>query len=128
MYDKQSGQYAGCTRFGEMALNHKRAEIGWTWIGPEFQGTGLNKSVKFELLNYAFDILDLNRIEIKTDELNLKSQNAIKSIGAIYEGTFRKHAITWSGRVRNSVYFSIIKEDWPRIKLHLLTKLNAFQV
>ncbi|MCO4292302.1 GNAT family N-acetyltransferase [Solitalea sp. MAHUQ-68] len=71
IYDKFTQQYAGCTHFVEMVLAHKRTEIGWTWIRPEFQSTGLNKAVKFELLQYAFDVLNLNRIQIKTDELNV---------------------------------------------------------
>ena len=116
VFDKVSGEVAGSTRFGNVSLIHKRAEIGWTWLHPRFHSSGLNKSCKFLLLRYAFETLQLNRIELKTDVLNLQSRKAILKIGAKEEGVFRKHLITSTGRVRDSVYFSIIDEEWASLK------------
>ena len=122
VYDKQTGQYAGCTRFGSISFMHKRVEIGWTWYHPNFHGTGLNKACKLLLLNYGFDTLNLNRIELKTSLLNLKSQAAILKIGAVKEGIFRNHLITERGIVRDTVYFSFIKEEWQTTKEHFLSE------
>lgn len=116
IFDKQTNRVAGSTRFGNIALVHKRAEIGWTWLHPDFHSSGLNKSCKFLLLRYAFEDIKLNRIELKTDVLNLQSRNAILKIGAKEEGIFRKHLIASTGRVRDSIYFSIIDEEWPTLK------------
>ena len=112
VYDKQIGQWAGCTRYGNISFLHKRIEIGWTWYHPNFQGTGLNKACKSLLLHFAFDRLQLNRIELKTSQLNLKSQAAMLKIGAVKEGILRKHMISENGLVRDTVYFSFIKEEW----------------
>ena len=122
VYDKQTGQYAGSTRFGSISFMHKRVEIGWTWYHPNFHGTGLNKACKLLLLNYGFDTLNLNRIELKTSLLNLKSQAAILKIGAVKEGIFRNHLITERGIVRDTVYFSFIKEEWQTTKEHFLSE------
>lgn len=116
IFDKQENNVAGSTRFGNISFAHKRLEIGWTWLNPSFHGTGLNKNCKFLLLQFAFETLQFNRVEIKTDVLNLQSQNAIKKIGGKEEGVFRKHQVTSEGRVRDSIYFSIINEEWPQLK------------
>jgi RimJ/RimL family protein N-acetyltransferase len=116
VYDKQTGQYAGSTRYGNISFVHKKAEIGWTWYHPNLQGTGLNKACKSLLLNFGFDTLQLNRIELKTSALNLKSQAAMLKTGAVKEGIFRNHIINENGTVRDSVYFSFIKEEWPATK------------
>lgn len=114
--DKQSNAPAGSTRYGNISFQHKRLEIGWTWLHPHFHGTGLNKACKFLLLQYAFETLQFNRVEIKTDVLNGQSRKAILKIGATEEGIFRKHQVTSEGRTRDSVYYSIISDEWPAIK------------
>lgn len=116
IYDKQAGCYAGCTRYGNISMPNKRVEIGWTWYKPSMQRTGINKACKFLLLSFGFDQLDLNRIELKTSLLNLKSQGAMLKIGAVKEGILRKHMIAENGTVRDTVYFSFIKEEWPAIR------------
>ena len=116
IYDKQQNQYAGCTRYGNISFPNKRAEIGWTWYHPALQRTGINKACKFLLLSFGFETLDLNRVELKTSILNLKSQRAMLKIGAVKEGTLRQHMINEDGQVRDTVYFSFIKPDWPTIK------------
>ncbi|MDN3655124.1 GNAT family protein [Ferruginibacter paludis] len=116
VYDKLNNCYGGCTRYGNIAFAHKRMEIGWTWYAPNLQGSGINKACKSLLLNFGFDELQLNRIELKTSQLNLKSQAAMLKIGAVKEGILRNHMITDNGTVRNTVYFSFIKEEWPAVK------------
>lgn len=116
IYDKRINEYVGCTRYANISLPNKRLEIGWTWYHPKVQRTGINKNCKFLLLNYGFNVLDLNRIELKTSHLNLKSQGAMLKIGAVKEGVLRRHLINDRGMVRDTVYFSFIKEDWPQIK------------
>ena len=120
--DKNSDEVAGSTRYLNIAPEHRRLEIGGTWIGKRFQGTGLNKHMKFMMLEYAFQILGCQRVEFKTDERNLQSQAAISSLGAIREGVLRKHMIAADGWVRNSVYFSITDEEWPDIRDRLLPR------
>lgn len=114
--DKQSGKTAGSTRYGNITPAHSRLEIGWTWISTSFQGTGLNRACKYELLKYAFEILQANRVELKSDVLNTQSRNAMKKIGAKEEGILRSHMIAETGRVRDSVYYSILKQEWEEIK------------
>ncbi len=115
-YNKQQGRYVGSTRYANIDFDNKRLEIGWTWIHPSMQGTGFNKHCKYLLLSHGFETLGLNRIELKTSHLNLKSQRAMRKIGAVEEGTFRKHIINEDGTVRNTVYFSFIDDDWPEIR------------
>ncbi|WP_298732735.1 GNAT family protein [uncultured Chitinophaga sp.] len=122
--DKQEKRVAGSTRFTAVVRAHKRAEIGYTWIDTALQGTGLNKAMKYAMLQHAFETESLNRVELKTDELNRQSRNAILSIGAKQEGIFRHHMIVTGGRLRNSVYFSILKEEWPEIRERIFAKYD----
>lgn len=116
IFDKKKNQYAGCTRYYDILVPHKCLEIGYTWIGKNFQGSGLNKACKYELLKFAFESLKVNRVALRTDYLNHQSRNAIMKIGGKQEGILRKHRITPSGRVRDTVYFSIIAEEWELIR------------
>jgi N-acetyltransferase len=122
-FNKQTQQYVGSTRYGNIDFAHKKVEIGWTWIHPLLQGTGFNKHCKYLLLSWGFEQLQLNRIELKTSHLNLKSQNAMLKIGAIREGVFRNHIINEDGSIRHSHYFSFIKEEWPEIKERIFKEL-----
>lgn len=114
--DKESNRIAGCTRYGNIFFEHKRLEIGWTWLGIEFHKTGLNRACKYELLQYAFETLHMQRVELKTDVLNTGSREAMRKMGATQEGILRKHMITEGGRSRDTVYFSIIADEWPQIR------------
>lgn len=118
-FNKQMQQYVGSTRFANIEFANKKLEIGWTWIHPSLQGTGFNKHCKFLLLNFGFETLGLNRIELKTSLLNLKSQKAMLKIGAVKEGIFRKNIINDDGTIRDTVYFSFINDDWPQIKQNI---------
>jgi N-acetyltransferase len=120
--DKRTNTTAGSTRFGNLEEQHKRVEIGWTWLGKEFHNTELNKAMKYVMLQHAFETMDMNRVEIKTNEHNQRSRRAIESIGGQYEGLLRNHMINEDGTVRNTVYYSIIKEEWSEIKDRIFGK------
>jgi RimJ/RimL family protein N-acetyltransferase len=125
--EKATGLAIGSTRYGNIDRIHHRAEIGWTWVAREWQRTAMNTEAKYLLLRHAFESLGCLRVELKTDSLNEKSRAAILRIGAKEEGIFRNHMITESGRIRHSVYFSIIDSEWPGVKARLETKLNSHQ-
>jgi RimJ/RimL family protein N-acetyltransferase len=117
--DRKSGQTVGSTRFMNIDRINRRVEIGSTWIAPEWQQTAINTEAKYLMLRHAFEVWKCMRVELKTDALNRKSRNAILRIGAKEEGTLRRHLITWSGRVRDTVYFSVLDNEWPEVKARL---------
>jgi RimJ/RimL family protein N-acetyltransferase len=123
LIEKSDGRAIGCTRYGNIDSAHHRVEIGWTWVAPAWQRTGVNTEAKYLLLLHAFETLGCIRVELKTDSLNEKSRAAILRIGAREEGTFRNHMITASGRIRHTVYFSILDSEWPTVKSRLQTML-----
>ena len=116
IYDKQKKAYAGSTSIANVSNRNKGLEIGWTWIGKQFQQTGLNRACKFLLLSYAFEELDFERVEFKTDERNMASRTAIEKIGGQYEGALRSHTLMLDGFRRTTVYYSILKQEWPHLK------------
>lgn len=122
--DQASGSPAGSTRFMNIDRSNRRVEIGSTWLAPRFQRTAVNTEAKYLMLRYAFETWNCLRVELKTDKLNQKSRNAIARIGAKEEGTLRQHLITWTGRVRDTVYFSILEAEWPQVKRMLEEKLK----
>ena len=110
--DKATGKYAGCTSYNNIETDHEKLEIGWTWLGKPYHRTGLNRSNKFLMLEYAFDHLGCARVEFRTDERNQRSRTAIEALGAIYEGTLRHARIGFDGYRKNIVYYSILKSEW----------------
>ncbi|PCJ95462.1 MAG: hypothetical protein COA50_09695 [Flavobacteriaceae bacterium] len=114
--DKASNKVAGSTRYGNIDMKSEKCEIGWTWFGKEFQGTGLNKACKYELLNYGFEQLKLRRIQFSVDLENIRSQKAIEKLGATKEGLFRNNYIDIHNNSKDDVYYSIVLEDWKNIK------------
>jgi RimJ/RimL family protein N-acetyltransferase len=124
LIDQISGQVIGCTRYANIEPEHRRLEIGWTWITPSFQRTAANTEAKLLLLTHAFETLGAQRVELKTDALNERSREAILRIGAVEAGTFRKHMIMSTGRARDTVYFSIIDSEWPAVKAKLRARLG----
>jgi N-acetyltransferase len=114
-----SGNVIGSTRFMNIDRMNRRVEIGSTWIAPAWQRTAVNTEAKYLMLRHAFEEWKCIRVELKTDALNHKSRNAILRIGAKEEGTLRRHVLTWTGRVRDSVYFSILDSEWPEVKARL---------
>jgi N-acetyltransferase len=120
--EKSSNRVAGVTTYMSISPEHQRLEIGSTWLGAAFHGSGINKACKFLLLQYAFKHLLCIRVELKTDFNNLQSRKAIAKLGAKEEGTLRQHMIMPGGRVRDTVYFSILKEEWPKIKQNIFNE------
>jgi RimJ/RimL family protein N-acetyltransferase len=114
--DLKSGAIVGSTRYHDIIAAADRVEIGWTWYGRDYQRSPVNTECKLLLLTHAFETLRLIRVEFKTDALNEKSRNALARIGAEQEGIFRKHLICDSGRIRDTVYFSMLDTEWPEKK------------
>ena len=123
MFDKREGRYIGCTRYTNISFRDKRLEIGWTWIDPLLQGSGINKHNKFLMLRFAFEEMMLNRVELKTAGTNLKSQRAMEKIGAVREGVLRKHSINDAGVVRDTVYYSFLDTEWPGVRSTIFAEL-----
>src|SRR5438093_591712 len=109
----------GSTRFGNVEPVHRRVEIGWTWIGRPWQRSAVNTEAKFLMLRYAFETLGCVRVELKTNALNERSRAAILRIGAVEEGTLRRHMINDAGVYRDTVYYSVLDDEWPAVKARL---------
>jgi RimJ/RimL family protein N-acetyltransferase len=121
--DLASQHAAGSTTYMNIDAPNHRLEIGGTWIAPRWQRSAVNTEAKYLMLRHAFEKLGCIRVEFKTDSLNEKSRNALLRIGAQEEGIFRNHMIMPDGRIRHSVYFSIVDSDWPQVKAALEAKL-----
>lgn len=117
--DEKTGKVVGSTRYLDIQRANRGLEIGFTWITPSAQRTPINTEAKLLLLGHAFDALGAMRVQLKTDSMNERSQRAIARIGGVREGTLRSHMLLYSGRVRDTVYFSIIAAEWPTVKANL---------
>ena len=117
--DQASGKVIGSTRYLNIDVANLRLEIGATWLAKNWQRTGANTEAKYLMLGHAFEKLGCIRVEFKTDSLNQRSRDAILRLGAKEEGTLRNHMLTWTGRIRHTVYFSIIDSEWPEVKTRL---------
>jgi RimJ/RimL family protein N-acetyltransferase len=122
--ERASGGVVGSTRFMNIDAANRRVEIGATWLAQSWRRTAINTEAKYLMLRHAFETLGCIRVELKTDALNERSRAAILRIGAREEGTLRQHMLTWSGRLRDTVYFSIIDSEWPGVKASLEAKLK----
>jgi N-acetyltransferase len=123
--DVASGRPIGSTRFMSIVPEHRRLEIGWTWVAPAWQRRGANQEAKYLQLRHAFEQLGANRVEFKTDSLNEKANPALLAIGATFEGTFRNHMVMPEGRLRHSSYYSVTVEEWPDRKARLEARIAA---
>jgi RimJ/RimL family protein N-acetyltransferase len=121
--DLSTGRAVGTTSYLDIALEDGRIEIGWTWIGRPWWRTAINSEAKLLLLGHAFDTLGLNRVALKTDIRNERSQAAIERIGGVREGILRAHMIRPDGSLRDTVYFSILAREWPRVRERLSARL-----
>ena len=117
------GVLVGSTRYLAIEPAHRRLEIGHTWYSPRVWATQVNPACKLALLRYAFESLAFNRVELKTDNRNLRSQAAIAKLGATREGLFRAHMVRRDGSLRDSVYFSIVRDEWPSVRDRLTRRL-----
>ncbi len=124
--EKATGAICGSTSLGSISYFDKRIEIGWSWLGRQYQGTGINFHAKFCLLSFVFDLLSFERVEIKTDNLNERARQGLRKIGATEEGVLRSHMQMPMNRRRDSVYFSILKDEWPGIRKSIFKDINTF--
>lgn len=122
-----SGKIAGATRYLNIMPKDRGLEVGGTWYGKEFQRTAVNTECKYLLLTHAFEVLKAIRVQIKTDSLNVRSQAAIERIGAMKEGVLRNHMILPDGRIRHSVFYSILDSEWAGVKKNLEAMLKKYE-
>ena len=114
--DKDTKAICGSTSYGNISFYDKRVEIGWSWLGTEYMGTGINRHAKFALLSFAFEVMKMERVEVKTDNLNQRAKAALLKIGMKPEGVLRSHMQMHSNRRRDSIYYSILKNEWEDVK------------
>ncbi|MBK8837687.1 MAG: GNAT family N-acetyltransferase [Hyphomonadaceae bacterium] len=126
VFDKASGSYVGSTSFLAIVVAHKRAEIGWTWYAKRVWAGPVNPSCKRMLLAHGFESLGFNRMELKADARNQRSCNAMERFGAKFEGIHRSHMVRPDGRLRDTAWFSVIREEWPAVRDGLDARLAAF--
>lgn len=126
--DKSTGLPAGSMSFGNLAERDGRLEIGWSWLGREFQGRGVNHWSKFLMLRHAFEVLGVERVEFKTDALNLRARQGLRNIGATEEGILRSFNPMPYGKRRNAVFYSVLKEEWPAVRDQLAAGKKATAV
>ena len=123
--ERASEKPVGSTRYGTIDRANRRVEIGWTWLGRAYQRTALNTEAKYLMLRHAFEELGCVRVELKTDALNQQSRNAMRRFGAKEEGILRHHQITESGRLRDTVYYSVLQDEWPPVKAWFESSMAA---
>jgi RimJ/RimL family protein N-acetyltransferase/predicted pyridoxine 5'-phosphate oxidase superfamily flavin-nucleotide-binding protein len=126
VYNKKAGAWCGSSSYLAVALPHKRLEIGWTWYAKPFWSGATNPACKHLLMTHGFEILGLNRIELKLDATNARSRTAVERLGAKFEGVHRMHMEMPDGRIRDTAYFSVIKSEWPSVRAGLGSRLAAF--
>ncbi len=122
---KEENRVVGATRFADLDRRHGTVELGYTWLAPEFHGAGLNPEAKLLQLAYGFETLGLRRVGLKTHHENVQSQAAMRKLGAVEEGTLRNHYVMPDGSQRHSVWFSITREEWPRVKAGLEARVRG---
>jgi len=114
--EKSTDKIAGSMSMGNISMHDLRLEIGWSWLGKNSRGTDVNRHAKYCMMKYAFDELNFERVEFKTDVLNVRARNGLKKIGGKEEGILRSHMTMWNSRRRDSVYYSVLKNEWPLLK------------
>jgi RimJ/RimL family protein N-acetyltransferase len=123
--ERASGTVVGSTRYHAIEPDHRRLEIGYTFVAPAWQRTAVNTEAKYLMLRHAFESLGMHRVEFKTDVLNRRSRDALLRIGATEEGVLRGHSITEDGRIRDTIYYSILAPEWPEARRRLEERLAA---
>jgi len=123
VYSQERNEVVGCTRFGNIDTTNKVLHIGWTWISPSVQGTGLNHHMKFLMLTHAFETLQYKKVEFRIDERNIKSRKAVEKLGARLEGILRKNMVVKNGYRRSSCCYGILREEWPELKTNNFNRL-----
>lgn len=126
--EKSTGKIAGSMSMGNISFPDLRLEIGWSWLGKNFRSTNVNRHSKYAMMKYAFDELNFERVEFKTDVLNLRARKGLEKIGAREEGILRSHMSMWNNRRRDSVYYSILKNEWPFLKQTIFKDIEENEV
>lgn len=114
--DKSTGNITGSTSMGNISTHDLKLEIGWSWLGAGFRSSGINRHAKFAMMQYAFEEINFERVEFKTDVLNERARQGLRKIGGVEEGILRSHMTMWNNRRRSSIYYSVLKNEWPEIK------------
>ena len=114
--ETETGEIAGSSSLGNISIYDLRAEIGWSWLGKSYRSTGINRHAKYAMMKYAFDELGFERIEFKTDVLNERARQGLRNVGGIEEGILRSHLKMWNNRRRTSIFYSVLKSEWPGLK------------
>ena len=122
--DKATDMIAGSSSMGNISYHDLRLEIGWSWLGKDFRSTGLNKHAKFCMMRYAFEELNFERVEFKTDVLNERAKQGLRNVGGIEEGILRSHMTMWNSRRRTSVYYSVLIDEWPGLKQTIFKEIQ----
>jgi RimJ/RimL family protein N-acetyltransferase len=123
--DRVTGVPVGSSRYLNIVPEHRRLEIGWTWVATNWQRAGANREAKLLMIEHAIERLGCHRVEFKTDSRNEKSRAALIGIGATFEGIFRNHMVMPDGPLRHSAYYSVIDDEWPEVKTRLLASIDA---
>ena len=122
--EKATGQIAGSSSMGNISYHDRRLEIGWSWLGKDFRSTGINKNAKFSMMRYAFETLQFERVEFKTDVLNERARQGLRNVGGIEEGILRSHMTMWNDRRRTSIYYSVLIDEWPGLKESIFNEMK----
>lgn len=122
--ERRSGRVVGGTRFQPIEPEHRRLEIGYTFVARAWQRTAVNTEAKYLMMRHAFEVMGMHRVEFKTDVLNATSRNALLRIGAVEEGILREHSITDDGRIRDTIYYSVLEQEWPGVRTMLERRLR----
>jgi RimJ/RimL family protein N-acetyltransferase len=123
--EKATGKIAGSSSMGNISYYDLRLEIGWSWLGTDFRSTGINRHAKYSMMKYAFDELQFERVEFKTDVLNERARKGLANVGGKEEGILRSHMTMWNNRRRTSIYYSVLKDEWPALKATIFKEMEA---
>ncbi len=124
--DKATNQIAGSSSMGNISYHDLRLEIGWSWLGKNFRGTGVNRHAKYAMMRYAFEELNFERVEFKTDVLNERAKQGLRKVGGKEEAVLRSHMTMWNNRRRDSIYFSVLKNEWPSLKETIFKDIEGY--
>jgi RimJ/RimL family protein N-acetyltransferase len=125
--DKSTHKIAGSSSLGNISYHDLRVEIGWSWLGKDFRSTGINFNAKYAMMRYAFEDLNFERVEFKTDVMNERAKQGLRKIGGKEEGVLRSHMTMWNDRRRDSIYFSVLKSEWQQLKQTIFKEITGYE-